>query len=226
MKRMRLFLMVGMLLMASTALADFPFYSAGWTSEELSDSFLVTVNIGLSAPDLEFTIYRDLLLPSGDTTIHYFTPEPVPAPAEGETVSVSFDNLDMDPSIEYTTIGRFVIEARWPDGSLYSTESVLLTWADTYRVAKGYLVADYIMEPCENVVLMECTTVELYIGDLEMYVGSPELLEFYGYILSYDGMDDCSLMIQEIVPLGVGTPCEDPVANREMSWDNLKATYR
>ncbi len=227
MKQIRLLFIIGMLFVASTALADFPLqYGVSWTTEELSDSFLVTASIWNSHPDLQFTVYRDLLLPSGDDTPHYFTPEPIHAPANGEAVSISFNNLDMDPSLESVTVGRFVIEATWPDGSLYSRESILLTWAETYRLAKGYLVTDYLLNPCENIGLMECTTVELFYGQLEMFVNSPELLEFYGYILSYDGMDDCSLMISDIIPLGVGTPCEEPVANKDNSWDHLKATYR
>jgi len=227
MKQMRLLFVVGMLFVVSTALADSPLpCGVSWTTEELSDSYSVTAHIWSYEPDLQFTIYRDLLLPSGDDTPHYFTPEPIPAPANGESVSITFNNLDMDPSLESTTVGRFVFEATWPDGSLFLRESILLTWADTYRLAKGYLVTDYLLNPCEDIGLMECTTVELFYGQLEMFVNSPELLEFHGYILSYDGMDDCSLMISDIIPLGVGTPCESPVANRDISWDRLKASYR
>lgn len=227
MKQLQLLLVVGMvLIISSSAMADWELYTSEWTTEPLADSFLVTVTIANSNPDLQYMVYRDLLLPAEDATRHNFTAEPVAAPAEGESLVLSYTNTDMDPSIEFTTIGRFVIEATWPDSSVASSESVLLTWDDYYRVAKGYLLEDYLIDPCENVGLMECTTVELYYGELEMHVGSPELLEFYGYLISYDGAGQCSLMIQDIIPLGMNTPCEEPVANTIMSWDGLKATFR
>lgn len=226
MNQLRLLTVLGMLLVASSVLAQTPLYTATWTTEDLYDSFLVTVTIEQSLPDLEFRVYRDLLLPQQDPTIHHFTDGPVPAPVNGGSLVISYNNLDMNPYASYNTTGRFVIEAIWPDGSIAMSESILLSWDENYLVARGYLIEDYLIDPCTGIFLMECTNVELLYGEMQAYVGTGEMLNFYGHISDYNGMDDCSLQITGIQSLGLGAPCEEPVANNNTSWGGLKATYR
>jgi hypothetical protein len=225
MKQLQLLSLLGMMLIASAAMADVPIYNDEWSTECVQDDFTVTVSITNLQPDLRYMVYRDLIFPDTGAERVYFSDEPIPA-EPGETFVLSLNDPDINAEHDTDFVGRYVIEALWPDGSLASVEYEWLSCGETYRVARGNMITDYLIEPCTGIGMPECTAIELFVGDLEVWVGSSETLDFYGRIVSYDDVDDCSLQIYSVVPLGAYAPCEEPVAVEGIYWGGLKAAYR
>ena len=131
-----------------------------------------------------------------------------------------------DPGIGPGDVGMYEVEVKWPGGSLYDVFSDQFSCAAEPYLMRGYLLTNDIFQPCTGLGLLECDAVTLLYGDMNIHVGTGELLEIYGWPQVLDSRQDCSVLVVRIDSLGVGTACEDVVPSLKRSWSTVKALYR
>lgn len=227
MNLLRTCIILGCILTASTCLAFQPIFIEDLVGECVDDQFQVTISIYAIWPDLSLMIYRDTVIPNAGASRLNITPEPVPAPAVGEGLEFVFTDPDVNPQENPGTAGLYIIEGIWPDGSSAGSIDTWVSCGETWHMTRGYLIDDLTIQPCEGSGLLECTDAQLLYGDLSVWVGSNELLDFYGDIDNSDPESDpCNMTIYDIVPVGPGALCEGVVATEGVSWSGIKAIYR
>lgn len=227
MKLLRTCIIIGCILTASTSLATQPIFHEELVGECVGDQFQVSITISYIDPDLEIMVYRDMVVPSAGGSRLNITPEPIPAPPYGEDLVFVFTDPDVHPLETLGTAARYVIEATYPDGSISGSVATWLSCGDTMLMTRGYLIDDLTIQPCEGSGLLECTDVVLLYGHLTVWVGSNELLDFYGVPENYDpDSGNCNMTLYDIIPVGAGALCEEVVATEGVSWSGIKAIYR
>lgn len=131
-----------------------------------------------------------------------------------------------DPGVGPGDIGYYEAEVFWPEGTLADTFTGEASCTDEPLLMRGYLLGSSLFQPCTGQGLLECSEVTLLYGDMNLYVGTWNLLEIHGWPTYLNGVDHCSVLVTSITPLGVGALCEDVVGVTSLSWDGLKARYR
>lgn len=192
--------------------------------EDIATQLRVTVwNQDLDNPNLpeEFTVIRRTTAP-GLAEPLLLTETPIPLPGYMEEVTV----VVPDPGLSAGAIGYYEAWAHYADGDeVLMSEGGLSCVANPYLM-RARLVTDDLADPCENIGLLECTSVLLADLDLLQYVGTGELLDIYGWPVWLDGPSACGISVTVIEPLGEGATCTDVVAVEPRSWSAVKSLYR
>ncbi len=131
-----------------------------------------------------------------------------------------------DPGLGAGEIGFYEVVMKYPGGSVYDTETVQRSCSAEPYLMRGYLVDTYLFAPCSGVGLLECDTVSLFYGDMNVHVGTGEMLDVYGWVETLNARDNCSVQVMRIEPLGAEARCEDAVGVTTATWSAVKAYYR
>jgi len=213
------------MLTATSAMAAWPivFVSMERICEGGANQLAVTVQNWADpdpGPDMGFTVTRRTTAP-GLADPLLLTPELMPLPPYGETVT----HLLPDPGLPAAGIGYY--EGFFHDGGFdYLDLEAESSCVEHPYLMRGYLVNEDVVNPCNDIGLLECTDVLINDVDLLQYVGSNEMLDFYGWPIWLDGVGDCAVTITHIVPLGDDATCQDPVVTESHSWSAVKSIFR
>jgi hypothetical protein len=130
-----------------------------------------------------------------------------------------------DPGLTTNQLGQYVLYYHDEHGNRQEVDRVWHTCGEPI-VARGRLLTTYAFEPCAGVCLLECTSVDIAFVDDLQYVGTGEIVELRGWPAVYNGPDDCSVAIADVVPLGAGATCADSSPAQAASWGAVKSLYR
>lgn len=218
-------LVVALLVLASASFAQIigPPISVTVDTDCQGDDFFLSVLIYNTDPEIELytvTVRRV-------TTAPDMLPEALLTPEPVWLTPGDYTHLVLpDPGVGPGDIGYYEIEIRYFDGLLYDSFYTWRSCTEDPFLMRGYLVESTMFVPCTGQEMLECGIVSLFYGDMNQYVGTNELLEIYGWVITLNGRDQCSVSVTRIEPLGAGVGCDDIVPAASMSWGTLKARYR
>ena len=222
--KIRSSIMLGLLILCITPLSALsipPPFELSMETACLEDDFQVLVTMGnWSGETMLLTVRRVQVAPAlpGELILLH----EMAVPSQNDPIEV----LLSDPGIGFEDIGYLEATISWPDGSVYDTFTQQLSCSEQPYVMRGWLLETTLFQPCTGFDLLECDTVSLLYGDLNLFVGTGELLEIHGWTQYLNGRDDCHVTVVHIESLGVGVTCEDVVGATALTWGSIKAQYR
>ena len=185
------------------------------------DEFILTVSFINYDPDVDSIVVRRVTTAPDLLPAQLLTPEPI---------SISFMedvHLELpDPGVGPGDLGIYEIEMFWVGGTSYYVWTAHRSCVEAPFLMRGYLtdVTDFL--PCTGQEMLECDVVSLLYGDMNLHIGTAELLEIYGWPITLYGRDQCSVTVHRIESLGTGQTCEDVVPAADVTWGTMKAQYR